>query len=145
MASESNWAAISGKSDARLLVTEACLPAQHRQPCPFKYRLRGEASQRWYGSRGQTHQTFLVDVATTRSGVAPLAATSNCAANSGDKCWRLLVEDTSRLAHWGHRVRGLVRLETDARQAWLGSLTQSQNRSLGEAPATSIGVSGFRL
>ena len=44
MASESNWAAISGKSDARLLVTEACLPAQHRQPCPFKYRLRGEAS-----------------------------------------------------------------------------------------------------
>ena len=79
-------AAISGNSDARLLVTETAWPAQAGHPEPDRVRWSTFASHSWSGPSGHFHQTFLPEPATTPVGNrSPFLVGCHCAATSGNK------------------------------------------------------------
>jgi len=76
------------------LVTDTLYPAQQGQPVP-KARLLIGASHSWSGPSVHIHQAFLLDLATTLSGVkSPFFVTCHSAAISGYRAANELVTDT---------------------------------------------------
>jgi hypothetical protein len=108
---------MSGKSEARELVTEAFLPEQQGQPDGPRsaVRLDTSASHSWSGALGHNHQISWFEPGTTWSGVrSPFFVGCHCAATLGNREARELLIETFRPrqngqpAGWALLVRALI-------------------------------------